>query len=89
MALTPELEQALRNAVKHFWKTRLIQSPKQGSKTGSRDAGARTAVTGGRQMDGFISLVRELLCDNGLPQAHVYCAKRIELPGWHRNSGTC
>lgn len=84
MALTPELEQALRNAVKHFWKTRSSQSRKQGTKTGSRDAGARTAVTGGRQMDGFISLVREFLCDNGLPRAHVYCAKSIELPGWYR-----
>ena len=84
MALTPELEQALRNAVKLFWKTRSAQSRKQGRKTGARDAGARTAVTGGRQMDGFIALVRDSLCENGLPRAHVYCAKRIELPGWYR-----
>jgi Restriction endonuclease XhoI len=84
MALNPALEKALRKAIKHFWTTRSAQSLKQGSKTGSRDAGARTAVTGGRQMDGFISLVRDYLCENGLPKAHVHCEKRIEIPGWYR-----
>jgi len=84
MALNPKLETALRRAIKHFWTTRDAQSLKQGSTTGSRDAGARTAVTGGRQMDGFISLVRDYLCKNGLPKTHVYCEKRIEIPGWYR-----
>jgi Restriction endonuclease XhoI len=84
MALSPDLEKALRHAIKHFWTTRKAQSHKQGSKTGSRDAGERTAVTGGRQMDGFISLVRDYLCRHGLPKTQVYCEKRIELPGWYR-----
>jgi len=84
MALNPDLEKKLRQAIKHFWTTRETQAQKQGSKTGSRDSGARTAVTGGRQMDGFISLVRNYLCKNGLPKAHVYCEKRVELPGWYR-----
>ena len=35
-------------------------------------------------MDGFISLVRDYLCENGLPKTHVYCEKRIEIPGWYR-----
>ena len=35
-------------------------------------------------MNGFINLVRELLCEGGLPKAHVYCEKYIELPGWYR-----
>src|SRR5579864_8508407 len=84
MALNPELEKRLRQAIRHFWNTRETQAQKQGTKTGARDAGARTAVTGGRQMDGFVSMVREFLCENGLPKAHVYCEKRIELPGWYR-----
>ena len=84
MALNRELEKKLREAIRHFWTTRETQAQKQGAKTGSRDAGARTAVTGGRQMDGFISLVRNYLCKNGLPKAHVYCEKRVELPGWYR-----
>ena len=84
MVPTRELQKRLRRAIKHFWSTRETQSDKQGSKSGSRDAGARTAVTGGRQMDGFINLVRDFLCENGMPRIHVYCEKRIELPGWFR-----
>jgi len=84
MALSSKLETSLRQAIKHFWMTRETQAQKQGATSGSRDAGARTAVTSGRQMDGFIFLVRDYLCKNGLPQAHVHCEKRIELPGWFR-----
>jgi len=84
MALSPDLEKRLRKAIKHFWTTRAAQAKKQGSKTGAKDAGARTAVTGGRQMDGFVSLVRDFLCENGLPKTQVFCEKRIELPGWYR-----
>jgi len=61
-----------------------VQAQKQGSATGAKDAGARSAVTGGAQMNGFISLVRDLLCESGLPKPHVHCDKFIELPGWYR-----
>ena len=84
MALSPDLEKKLRQAIRHFWRTRKKQAKKQGAQTGARDAGARTAVTGGRQMDGFIGLVRDYLCENGLPEAHVFCSKAVELPGWYR-----
>jgi hypothetical protein len=80
----PRLESKLRSAIRHFWSTRDSQSTRQGSKSGTRDAGSRTAVTGGRQMDGFVSLVSNILCDGGLPRAHVYCDKLIEIPGWYR-----
>jgi hypothetical protein len=84
MSLNPQIEERLRAAVKHFWNTRETQAQKQGSSSGSKDAGARSAVTGGAQMNGFINLVRELLCESGLPKAHVYCEKYVELPGWYR-----
>lgn len=35
-------------------------------------------------MNGFINLVRNLLCANGLPQAHIHCDKYVEIPGWYR-----
>lgn len=35
-------------------------------------------------MDGFVNLVRNLLCEGGLPQAHVFCKQHVELPGWYR-----
>jgi hypothetical protein len=84
MALHPEIEKKLRRAIRHFWSTRDSQAEKQGSKSGARDAGARTAVTGGHQMDGFTNLVREYLCSNGLPKTQVFCNRGVELPGWYR-----
>ena len=84
MSLNPAIEARLRSAVKHFWNTRETQAKKQGSSSGSKDAGARSAVTGGAQMNGFTNLVRDLLCEGGLARTHVYCEKCIELPGWYR-----
>jgi hypothetical protein len=84
MSLNPDLEQRLKTAIKHFWNTRETQAQKQGAASGSKDAGFRSAVTGGAQMNGFVNLVRDLLCESGLPQAHVYCEKYVELPGWYR-----
>ena len=84
MTLDPKLNVRLRQAVKQFWSTRETQSQKQGALSGSKDAGARSAVTGGAQMNGFINLVRDLLCESGLPRAHVFCEKYVELPGWYR-----
>ena len=84
MSPDSQLEKRLRTAIKYFWSTREAQAQKQGSSSGSKDAGARSAVTGGAQMNGFINVVRDLLCESGLPQAHIYCEKYIELPGWYR-----
>jgi hypothetical protein len=84
MTSVSHLEKRLTSAIKSFWSTREVQAQKQGSVSGSKDAGARSAVTGGAQMNGFINLVRDLLCESGLPKAHVYCQKCVELPGWYR-----
>lgn len=74
----------LSAAITHFWMTRTRQSESQGTTTGRRDTGARSAVTGGKQMDGFVSLVRDLLTEAGLPQASIHCDSRLELPGYFR-----
>jgi hypothetical protein len=74
----------LKNAIRHFWKTRDQQSVSQGSTSGRRDTGARSAVTGGKQMDGFVNLVRDLLIEAGLPDATIHCETRLELPGYFR-----
>jgi hypothetical protein len=79
------LDSRLAEAVRHFWSTRDRQSRNQGTKRGRRDTGARAAVTGGAQMDGFVDLVRELLVENGVPDPAVYCKRRkAELPGFFR-----
>ena len=78
------LDQRLSKAIAHFWKTRLKQARKQGIRTGQKDAGARSAVTGGAQLDGIIDLVCDLLIESGLPDASVIRRKNVVLPGFFR-----
>ncbi|MGH9414612.1 MAG: PaeR7I family type II restriction endonuclease [Terriglobales bacterium] len=84
MPLAPDIQSRLRAAVRQFWTVRKRQSAKQGGRSGTRDAGERAAVTGGAQMDGFVGLVRELLCECGMARASVHCESHLELPGWYR-----
>ena len=79
-----ELNPAIRRAIQRFWLTRSSQARKQGSSTGARDTGARAAVTGGAQMDGFVELITEALYVAGVNEAHVFQQKRLILPGWYR-----
>ena len=73
----------IAEAVKSFWLTRESQRSRQRS-TGARDTGLRSAVTGGRQMNGFVSLVGELLRRAGCPETSLHVGRRVELPGWFR-----
>ncbi len=82
--MNANIESKLRDAITHFWTSRETQAQKQGEKTGIRDAGARTAVTGGSQMDGFVALVRDLLEESGINRPVIYCERFVELPGWFR-----
>ena len=84
MSLQPYWEERLRSAVKQFWGTRGKQAKRQGTKSGSRDSGNRTAVTGGKQLDGFVELVRDFLIDCGIDKSNIFCNQSVELPGWFR-----
>lgn len=77
------LDADIREAVRFFWQKRLAQSKKQGGGV-DLDRGARAAVTGGKQMDGFVQLVRNLLIESKVPETCISIDKRIELPGWFR-----
>lgn len=83
MAVIP-IEKRVAKAVRQFWQTRQAQFKKQGQATGVRDAGARSAVTGGAQMNGFVELVRDLLTETGISTDAIHVKRRIELPGWFR-----
>lgn len=77
------LEDGIKAAVQHFWNTREKQSTRQGLEE-DRDRGSRAAATGGKQMDGFVRLVRDLLIAAKVPETCIAIDKRIELPGWFR-----
>lgn len=54
------LEEKISEAINIFWSTRDRQTEKQG-KSGSHDRGNRGAVTGGKQLDGFVELIKDVL----------------------------
>ena len=81
--LIDNLENHVSDAVAHYWQTRKLQREKQKNR-GVSDAGLRSAVTGGAQMDGFIRLFTEIVVDAGLDEKYVFRKKRLELPGFFR-----
>ncbi|HEX4142136.1 MAG TPA: PaeR7I family type II restriction endonuclease [Pirellulales bacterium] len=78
------VEKQVSEAIKLFWLTRESQSQAQGAKTGQKDTGLRAAVTGGKHLDGFTAICRDLFLRGGVPEAHVYWKKNRVLPGYFR-----
>ena len=74
----------IKNAVKFFWDTREAQQSKQ-IENNTSDQGNRGAVTGGKQMDGFIDLLTRVCKDVGIPEKSIY-TKNNHLPGYFRPS---
>jgi hypothetical protein len=77
------LDRRVMRAVRQFWQTRDSQARKQGA-AGRKDQGARSAVTGGAQMDGFIDLFAQLISESGMPDAALFRSQKLELPGFYR-----
>lgn len=84
--LPPDLEDHVRNAIQHYWQTRAGQASKQTEAGAVEDYGSRSQVTGGKQMDGFVELVRTVVHHVGIPEDTVHTRSRLELPGFYRAS---
>jgi hypothetical protein len=78
------IEQRLSDAVRHYWETRLSQKANQGKVTGVQDYGARADVTGGKHMDGFASLICDLIAESGIGAECVHKGSKSDLPGYFR-----
>jgi hypothetical protein len=77
-------EQKARESVKAFWGNRAAARQKQ-MEAGIVDQGERASVTGGKNMDGFVALVMDLIAANGLPNAKVQKVRQaLTLPGFFR-----
>ena len=73
-----------QHAVKEFWETRDSARKKQ-EESGKNDQGERAGVTAGKNMDGFISLVGDIVINNGLENAQIHQERRVlTLPGYFR-----
>lgn len=79
-----DYETKARAAVRTFWGTRSEAKKKQ-IESGKIDQGERAGVTGGKNMDGFINLVIDLVHANGLAEAEIHQERRVlTLPGYFR-----
>lgn len=77
-------EQKTTDAVRTFWLTRTAAAEKQ-LENGRADQGERAGVTSGKNMDGFVQLIADLVEANGLHDAQVYTSKGlVTLPGYFR-----
>jgi hypothetical protein len=73
-----------REAVKAFWGNRDAARQKQ-IESGKTDQGERAGVTAGKNMDGVLALVRDIVGLNGLGQADIHLSRRVlTLPGYFR-----
>ncbi len=79
-----DIDKRVGQAIKLFWSVRDKQSKAQGAKSGEKDAGLRAAVTGGKHLDGFTEICRDLFIAAGVREAHVYWQNKKELPGYYR-----
>jgi len=73
-----------REATMAFWGNREKAKQKQ-IEAGKVDQGNRASVTGGKNMDGFLALIIDLVEANGLARARIYQQRAvITLPGYFR-----
>jgi hypothetical protein len=81
--LPKDLEEKIYKATRFFWNTRTNQIKKQAS-LNNHDQGNRGAVTGGKQLDGFVDLIKEILILNGVEEQYIHTTSDVELPGYYR-----
>lgn len=79
-----DFEAKAREAIKTFWNSRNLAGKVQEEKD-KYDHGNRGKVTAGKNMDGFVSLVSDIVVANGIPEESVCLRKRVlTLPGFFR-----
>lgn len=77
--LPPDFEGQVRQAVKSFWTGRL-------SPPAATQEGGRGAVIGGKNLDGFAEIVRDvaLFCDIPVEDIVISGKSRLTIPGYYR-----
>lgn len=77
--LPPAFDLLTQQAVHRFWHSR------NGGTVNAGEVDGRTAVVGGKNMDGFVDVVRAVVDHCGLPAAAVHVRKsKVILPGFFR-----
>lgn len=77
-------ETKANEAIRTFWEQRELAKQKHYG-SGRQDRGERSSVTAGKNMDGFVTLVRDIVVANGLFHASIYRNRKLlTLPGYFR-----
>lgn len=74
-----ELHTRINEAVSAFWDTKKKQLSSSG------DSSNRGAVTAGKQLGGFIALLKDIAIRQGVPEECIYVSQAY-LPGYFRSS---
>lgn len=79
-----DYERKATAATRSFWRSREEARRKQLA-SGKADQGERAGVTAGKNMDGFIDLIVDLVRANGLDEAQIHRDRAVlPLPGFFR-----
>ncbi|WP_017326686.1 PaeR7I family type II restriction endonuclease [Synechococcus sp. PCC 7336] len=79
-----DYERKAQAAVMTFWRSREVAKQKQ-LDSGKADRGERAGVTAGKNMNGFIELIVDLVRENGLEHAKIHQKRAVlTLPGYFR-----
>lgn len=79
-----DYEHRAHDAVKAFWGNRQAARQKQ-IESGKSDQGERAGVTAGKNMNGFLALVLDVVRANGLAHAEIHQKRAtLTLPGYFR-----
>ncbi len=79
-----DYQQKTHEAVKAFWGNRAAARQKQ-IESGKADQGERAGVTAGKNMDGFLALMLDIVRANGLADAELHQNRALlTLPGYFR-----
>ncbi|MCP5132433.1 MAG: restriction endonuclease [Gammaproteobacteria bacterium] len=79
-----DYEQKAREAVKAFWGNRETAKQKQ-IESGKADQGKRAGVTAGKNMEGFLALMLDIIRANGLDHAGIHQSRAmLTLPDYFR-----
>lgn len=78
------LESRLTEAIRSYWAVLESQGANQGANSGQKDYGDRSKVTGGKQMDAFAELLKDLLERCGIERSSMFCGRSTSLPGFYR-----
>lgn len=79
-----DFDRKAKEAIQAFWGNREMARQKQ-IEAGKSDQGERGGVTAGKNMDGFIALVIDVVKANGLAHAQIHQKRAVlTLPGYFR-----